>query len=155
MDTITHTVLGACLGHTIAGKQMGKKAMLIGALANNLPDIDVVANLWVSPTASLLVHRGITHSILMAVIATVLLAAVFKKTTNNEAITYKRWLLLFGSALFTHIFLDAYTAYGTGWFEPFNHARVSFNALFIYSEEFDFTAISLLKNNYWQVICNH
>jgi inner membrane protein len=27
--------------------------------------------------------------------------------------------------------MDACTSYGTGWFEPFSHARVSFNTLFI------------------------
>ena len=30
-----------------------------------------------------------------------------------------------------HVFLDAFNAYGTGWFEPFSHYRVSFNVLFV------------------------
>ena len=41
MDSITHTVLGMVEGELIAGKNLGKKAMLFGAIANNLPDIDV------------------------------------------------------------------------------------------------------------------
>jgi inner membrane protein len=30
-----------------------------------------------------------------------------------------------------HLFLDAFNAYGTGWFEPFSHDRISFNAIFV------------------------
>ncbi|WP_317897467.1 metal-dependent hydrolase [Aurantibacillus circumpalustris] len=131
MDSITHTVIGACLGEVIAGKKLGKKAMLIGALANNLPDIDVITTFWTSPAKELLVHRGITHSILFAVIASYLLALAFKKLIKNEEVSLKQWLLLIGSGLFLHILIDAFTAYGTGWFEPFSHYRVSFNTLFI------------------------
>ena len=64
MDSLTHTLLGACLGEVIAGKKIGKKAMLIGAIANNIPDIDVLSSLWMSQPDSLLAHRGFTHSVL-------------------------------------------------------------------------------------------
>ena len=131
MDSITHTVIGACLGEIIAGKKIGKKAMLIGALANNLPDIDVITTFWTSPAKELLVHRGITHSILFAVISSYLLAIGFKRLIKNENMSLKNWLLLIGSGLFLHILMDAFTAYGTGWFEPFSNYRVSFNTLFI------------------------
>ncbi len=46
MDTITHIVLGAAVGEVLAGKKLGKKALLIGAIAGNLPDIDFVASFW-------------------------------------------------------------------------------------------------------------
>jgi len=79
MDSLTHTVIGACIGDAVAGKKMGKKAMLWGALANNLPDIDVVTSLWMSQADSLLAHRGFTHSILFAVLATPLLSWFFHR----------------------------------------------------------------------------
>lgn len=131
MDTLTHTVLGACLGETIAGKQLGKKAMLIGALANNFPDVDVMATFFTEPAHNLLVHRGITHSILSCLIFTVIFSWIFKWLFKNKDVSSKQWLLLFGSGLFLHIGMDACTSYGTGWFEPFSHYRVSFNTLFI------------------------
>ncbi len=131
MDTITHTVLGACLGEVIAGKRLGKKAMLIGALANNLPDIDVVTSFWTSPAHELMVHRGITHSILFALIVSPLFALAFQKKFSSYDVSFKRWLVLIGSGLFLHILIDAFTAYGTGWFEPFSNYRVTFNTLFI------------------------
>ncbi len=123
--------MGACLGEGIAGKKLGKKAMLIGALANNLPDIDVITTFWTEPAKELLVHRGITHSILFACIAGPLLAYLFQKTFTKNPLSFRRWLLLIQSGLFIHIIMDAFTAYGTGWFEPFSHYRVTFNTLFI------------------------
>lgn len=131
MDSLTHTVLGACLGEAIAGKQLGKKAMLIGALANNLPDIDVLTAFWTGTVEELLVHRGITHSILFALVVSPLLAFMFYRFSKNGSASYKRWLVLISSGLFLHILMDAFTTYGTGWFEPFSHHRVTFNTLFI------------------------
>ncbi|HOZ87051.1 MAG TPA: metal-dependent hydrolase [Bacteroidia bacterium] len=131
MDTLTHTVLGACLGEVIAGKQMGKKAMLIGALANNFPDVDVLSHFFTSPAAGLLAHRGITHSILCCTLLTVFFGWWLRKVFKNPAINAQRAYLLVGSGLFLHILMDACTSYGTGWFEPFSDYRVSFNTLFI------------------------
>lgn len=131
MDSITHTVLGACIGEMILGKKIGKKAMLLGALANNLPDIDVASNLWTRTAEGLLAHRGITHSLLAAFIFSFSLAFIFFKKSKHTNVTFKEWLLLFGINIFTHLLIDAFTSYGTGWFEPFSHFRVSFNSMFI------------------------
>lgn len=131
MDSLTHTVLGACVGHALAGKKIGKKAMLWGALANNVPDIDVITSLWMSQADGLLAHRGFTHSILFALIASPLLAYVFQRIYKNGPMTFKDWLWIFGTGNFIHIGIDALTTYGTGWFEPFSHLRVAFNVLFV------------------------
>jgi inner membrane protein len=131
MDSLTHTVLGACMGEAIAGRQIGKKAMLIGALVHNLPDIDVIYNFFTTQATSLLTHRGVTHSIFFNLLTTIFLAWLFQKVIKNEAVSQKKWLFLVGSGLFTHITIDAFTTYGTGWFEPFSHERVSFNSIFI------------------------
>ncbi|MES2678278.1 MAG: metal-dependent hydrolase [Bacteroidota bacterium] len=131
MDSLTHTVLGACLGEVIAGKQMGKKAMLIGALANNFPDVDVVSHFFTTPAAGLLAHRGITHSIICCTVLTFVFGWLLRKTFKNTTISSQRSQLLIGSGLFLHILMDACTSYGTGWFEPFSDYRVSFNTLFI------------------------
>lgn len=130
MDTLTHTVLGACLGEAIAGKKLGKKAMLIGVVANNFPDIDVLSTFFTGPVDELLVHRGITHSILACSIVT-MLAAWLLSRKFQQALSFRKALWLTGSGLYLHILLDACTSYGTGWFEPFSNYRVSFNLLFI------------------------
>lgn len=131
MDTLTHTVLGACLGDAIAGKKMGKRAMVWGALANNLPDIDVVTSLWMSQADGLLAHRGFTHSFLFALVMTPVMAYPLYRRFIHYNYTVWDWLMLFGSGLFTHVLIDALTVYGTGWFEPFSHERISLNILFV------------------------
>lgn len=131
MDTLTHTVLGACTGQIIAGKQIGKKAMLIGALINNFPDLDMIANLWHSPAESLLSHRGITHSFFFMILSIPVLIWLFRLIFPSAILSWTRWFFLIVHGLALHILLDACTTYGTGWFEPFSHYRVSFNTLFI------------------------
>jgi inner membrane protein len=123
--------MGACLGEAIGGKKLGKKAMLFGIFANNLPDIDIFANFWVSTAHGLLTHRGITHSILFECVFTLVFALAAKKIFRKYDMSLKRWILMFGSGLFLHVMMDSLTTYGTGLFEPFSHARVSLNTLFI------------------------
>jgi inner membrane protein len=131
MDSLTHTVLGACLGEVIAGKKLGKQALFWGALANNIPDVDVVTSLWMTQADSLLAHRGFTHSILFALLFTPLLAYALKRWHKNKKMEFSDWVYIIGSGLFVHILIDAFTSYGTGWFEPFSHKRVTMNVLFV------------------------
>jgi inner membrane protein len=141
MDTITHIVLGAALGEVLAGEKLGKKALLIGAIAGNLPDIDFVASFWLDSARDVWFHRGITHSLLFVVVVSLLLALVARRAARADelgrqagrsaAMTFKHWWLFFGVQLLVHIFIDAFNAYGTGWFEPFSSYRVTFNVLFV------------------------
>ena len=144
MDSITHIVLGAAIGEALAGKKLGKKAMLLGAIAQSLPDIDFLASFWMDPARDVWVHRGITHSLLFVALLTPLLAwaaaRIYRRSRRSGSdlqspatpvMTFGNWCVFFGLQLFVHIFIDAFNAYGTGWFEPFDHYRVSFHILFV------------------------
>lgn len=131
MDTITHVALGAVVGEAIAGKSLGKRAMYFGALAQSLPDIDFVASFFLSPADNLLAHRGITHSFLFGIVATVVLAYAGRQTHKPLKIPMRVWLIFFGSEILIHLLLDSCNAYGVGWFEPFSDKRFSFNILFV------------------------
>src|SRR5450631_3083593 len=157
MDSITHIVLGAVIGESIAGRKLGKKAMLLGALAQSLPDIDFLASFWMDTSHDVLAHRGFTHSFLFVALAAPLLGygawrmwrgrgpRSGRDATSGGAadgagemgdpargnLSLGGWTFFFGLQLFVHIFLDAFNAYGTGWFEPFSHYRVSFQVLFV------------------------
>ena len=131
MDSITHTVLGACVGEALAGKKLGKHAMFWGALANNIPDVDVITSFWMSQADSLLAHRGFTHSILFALLFPFILAFILSRWHKNKLMLFKDWWILIASGMFLHIFIDSLTSYGTGWFEPFSHYRVTMNVLFV------------------------
>ena len=54
MDSITHIALGACMGEAFLDRKLGKKAMLWGALAQSVPDIDFVASFWMNTSNNLL-----------------------------------------------------------------------------------------------------
>ena len=131
MDSLTHIALGACMGEAFAGRTVGKKAMLWGALAQSTPDIDFMAAFWTTPAENLLAHRGFTHSILFCIIITPVFALLAERLHRPHNIRFKRWLLFFGGAIFIHIFIDAFNNYGVGWFEPFSHRRISFNAIYV------------------------
>lgn len=131
MDSLTHIVLGACIGELYAGKSLGKKALLIGAATQSLPDIDFVASFWLSAANDLLAHRGFTHSILFGVLTAYPLVLIVSRWRWLPRMPVRTWTGFILIQLLVHIFLDAFNAYGTAWFEPFSHYRVSFNSLFV------------------------
>lgn len=131
MDSLTHLALGACIGELIAGKSLGKKALLIGAVAQSIPDIDFLASFWNSPASDLLAHRGFTHSFLFIIITAYPLAIIAARWQWLPRMSVRHWTWFLLLELFVHIFLDAFNAYGTAWFEPFSHYRVAFHALFV------------------------
>lgn len=131
MDSLTHIALGACMGEAFAGHKVGKKAMLWGALAQSIPDIDFIAATWLNTSENLLAHRGFTHSILFGIATALLMAFFAEKWHRPHNISFRRWLTFFTAVILTHIFLDAFNNYGVGWFEPFSHYRISFNVVYV------------------------
>ena len=131
MDSLTHIVIGACIGEAMLGKQLGKRAMLLGAVAQSIPDIDFIASFWLETSNNLLAHRGFTHSLLFVLITTPFVALLSERWHRPHNISINKWMLFFAINMFLHVFLDAFNVYGVGWFEPFSHYRVSFNVLFV------------------------
>src|SRR5258706_7148807 len=110
MDTITHIALGACVGEAMVGKQLGKKALLIGAFANSIPDLDFVSSFWLDVDNALLAHHGFTHSILFCILISIFLALLFRRWFRMKPyqLLFKTWLLFFIVELFLHLFIDAF-----------------------------------------------
>ena len=131
MDSVTHIVLGACIGELVLDKQAGRKAILWGALAQSVPDIDFVAGMWMPVSTELLAHRGFTHSFLFAFIGSFFLALVAARWHKAEPITLRKWFWFFLIEIACHLFLDAMNNYGIGWLEPFSAKRFSFNVLYV------------------------
>lgn len=148
MDSVTHVVLGACIGEAMLGKKLGRKAMLWGALAQSLPDIDFLASFWLKTTDDLLAHRGITHSLFFALLASLLLAAIAGRWHRPHNILYRQYLLFFLIEVLTHLFIDSFNAYTVALFAPFSYQRFTFNAIFVADPLFTIaplcTAIALL-----------
>jgi len=131
MDSITHIALGATIGQVWLGNKIGKKALLIGAAANSFPDIDFAASLWLAPADNVLAHRGFTHSILFMILMTWVFYWSATLWDKQQMISRRSWFLFFFSQLALHLFVDAFNAYGVGWFIPFDAARISLHTLFV------------------------
>lgn len=153
MDTLTHIVLGGCAGELLAGKKLGRKAILIGAFANSIPDLDFIAGSWMQLHEELLAHRGFTHSFLFTALSALLMALLFRRWCKRSDMHLNRWFIFFGVEILLHLILDAFNAYGTGWFEPFSHKRISFHTIFVADPFFSlwlviaFIALLVLKTN--------
>ena len=64
MDSVTQIALGAAVGEAVLGKKVGNKAVLWGAVAGTIPDLDVIPGYFMDTVARLDFHRGFSHSIL-------------------------------------------------------------------------------------------
>ncbi|MGA1495843.1 MAG: metal-dependent hydrolase, partial [Rhodothermales bacterium] len=118
MDSLTQIALGAAIGEATVGHKAGKKGALWGAALGTLPDLDVVASLFLDPVASLSAHRAATHSFPVVLLAAPLLAWAIKRLHEDNRTTYLDWVLLTSLTLATHILVDLFTVYGTQIFWP-------------------------------------
>ncbi len=111
---------------------MGNKAILWGAVAGYIPDIDFAIGHFLMETVNgLAFHRGIMHSIVFcAVLAPLLGIAVHRLYRNDKNSTWRGWSLLFFLSLVTHPLLDCFTTWGTQLFWPSEY-RVSWSSIFI------------------------
>ena len=89
MDSLTQIVLGAAVGEAVLGKKVGNRAMLWGAIAGTIPDLDVVAGSFMSPLNGLAFHRGISHSLFFSVFGSLLLGWVVFKMYN---LSFHKWV---------------------------------------------------------------
>lgn len=131
MDSITQAALGATVGALVLGKKLGRPAIGWGALLATLPDLDSLLMPFLDTKWDLRIHRGPTHSLLLMVIASVLLAKPLAKYWKKQKVTPG----LAGTFLFlvwsTHVLIDCFTVYGTQVLWPFSSYPVSFDNLFI------------------------
>lgn len=131
MDSVTHIVLGACVGEVLMDRKAGRKAMLWGALAQSIPDIDFISGAWLPLTKELIAHRGFTHSFLFALLISFLFALIASTWHKAERISLQKWFAFFLIEVLIHLFLDSLNNYGIGWLEPFSSKRFAFNIIYV------------------------
>jgi inner membrane protein len=128
MDSLTQIVLGAAIGEAVLGRKVGNKAMLYGAIAGTIPDLDVISRSFVDTVTALEYHRGFTHSIVFSI----LFAPVFGWLVSRweKSATWQQWSWLFFFGFITHPLLDAHTTWGTQLFWPFD-LRLAYKNIFV------------------------
>ena len=130
MDSLTQVVLGAAVGEAVLGKKVGNRAMLWGAIAGTIPDLDVIARYLTDTITATELHRGFSHSIFFSIIAAPLFGWLVHQIKKREDVGWQGWSKLFFWGLFTHPLLDAFTTWGTQLFWPFDW-RLAFNNIFV------------------------
>ncbi len=130
MDSLTQIVLGASVGEAVLGKKVGNKALLYGAIAGTIPDLDVLARSVTDTVTAIEWHRGFSHSIVFSMLFAPLFGWLVWKLHRRREASWKDWSWLFFWGLFTHPILDAFTTWGTQLFWPFD-LRLAFQNVFV------------------------
>lgn len=130
MDSLTQIVLGAAVGEAVLGKKIGNKAMLYGAIAGTIPDLDSFASYFTDTISAIEIHRGFSHSVVFSVLAAPLFGYLISKIERKSGVDWKDWSWLMFWGLFTHPILDSFTTWGTQLFWPLD-IRLAFKNIFV------------------------
>ncbi len=131
MDSLTQIVLGASVAEATLGKKIGNKAIVLGAIAGTIPDLDIVTRFFVDDLTASVMHRGFSHSLIFPFVAAPILAWILKKIYSSYTdVSFNDWFKMFFLAIITHPILDAQTTWGTQLFWPFEW-RVAIENIFI------------------------
>jgi len=122
---ISHPIPAIALNLCV--KEIPKRKSLFGfsVLLTIMPDFDVVAFRLGIPYEHILGHRGITHSILFALLVSILIAKFRLKYTGKDLKIGSGILFL---SCISHGILDGFTngGLGVGYFIPFTAERYFF-----------------------------
>lgn len=135
MDTLTHMALGACIGQAIGYKKFGSKALLFGAVAAGLPDIDVMWTPLTGEYGGWKYHRHVTHALWFAPIIGVLMGwglwKHYAREFGRDVKDLWSWIAIMVVACFSHPILDFCTIYGTQLLAPFSDRRFEISSVSI------------------------
>lgn len=157
MDTITHSLVGALVGYTLQpDKKLSssilstKERVLCGAIVATFPDIDYVTAL-IDPLLFITYwHRGVTHSIIMLPIWSLMLGVVIAlllKSLNK----WRYYAFISAIVLTSHILLDASTSWDLQIFAPLSDYRISLRYIFVIDPIFTgFIVLILVITYYFQ-----
>ena len=130
MDSLTQLALGAAVGEATAGRQVGRRALLWGAIAGTLPDLDVFIPLG-DAVRDFTYHRSASHSLFVLLALTPVVVWLILKMHPGTAEHRRRWFAMVYLVFATHVLLDSFTVYGTQIFWPFVTTPMTWSTIFI------------------------
>lgn len=129
MDSLTQIALGIATAELVAGKKLGNKTFLYGAILGTIPDLDIVVGKFLSDVGGVAIHRGLSHSLLFFIFLSPILGWAIAAFEKNK-INFKNATLLVFWCLVTHVVLDVFTSWGTQVFWPLHH-RFALKTIFV------------------------
>lgn len=148
MDSVSQLVLGAAACHAVAGRTLGRKALILGAVLGTLPDLDVLIN-YGDAVNNFTRHRGFSHSVFVLTLLTPAIGFLLRRFTAFQRISYTRLLVAIWLALVTHPILDSFTVYGTQLFWPLSRPPESWASIFIIDPLY---TLPLLMTGLWALL---
>lgn len=130
MDSLTQLVLGAAVGEATLGRQVGRRALLWGAICGTLPDLDVFIPFG-DAVRDFTYHRGFSHSLFVLAALTPLIVWLILKLHPETRREWRGWFILVYLVFATHVLLDCFTVYGTQIFWPLPLPPVGWSTIFI------------------------
>ena len=130
MDSLTQIALGGAVGYAVLGSQVGRKAIVWGAVLGTLPDLDVFLP-YGGEVEAFTYHRGFSHSLLVHLLASPLITWLILKLHAGTQQYRTRWFWLVFLTLSTHAILDSFTIYGTQLLWPFTEFPFGVSNVFI------------------------
>jgi len=133
LDTGTHVVMGIALGGlatldpVVASNSATATSVLIATIAGSqIPDIDTVLKLR-NNAIYIRNHRGVTHSMPAVLLwPLILLAVIFPFFPGANLLHLWGWTF---AAVFIHVFVDIFNAYGTQALRPFTSKWVALGVI--------------------------
>ena len=125
---ISHAAVAAAAGIAFAPQGVPTRFWPLAIACSVIPDADVVAFAFGIPYHHIFGHRGFFHSLIFALILSLIVTAVFFR---EETLFSGRWCfytIFFFLVTATHGILDAFTNGGLGiaLFSPFSNERYFF-----------------------------
>ncbi|CAM2066164.1 Metal-dependent hydrolase [Sulfidibacter corallicola] len=149
MDSLTQMVLGAAVGEAVLGRKVGNKALIWGAVAGTLPDLDVLAYPFWNDVQRLTYHRSATHSFLVLAAFAPIMGLVIGRIHRRLDVNWVDWTKLCFWALITHPILDCFTTYGTQVFWPISPYPVSWSSVFIIDPLYSLPLLFSVALSFW------
>lgn len=127
VDNVTHSLVGLNLAHAFF-KRRFPEAVPALVLASNLPDIDGIALLALSPLA-VTYRRTFGHSLFLIPVWALALAWLLRRRYRSSSL-WSLWILCLGGA-YLHIFFDLINSFGVVLLWPLSDWRPELAMVFI------------------------
>ena len=123
-SAFTHVFAAASLGAVITPGRVVPRLLVVGALCSVVPDLDVLGLRLGLAYGDLLGHRGLSHSLLFAVMAALTMTPLFFAGPHFEGLRLRIGVYVFVVTA-SHGVFDAMTNGGLGvaFFSPFDTTR--------------------------------
>ncbi|MEO0794806.1 MAG: metal-dependent hydrolase [Verrucomicrobiota bacterium] len=144
MDPLSQVSLGAAAAALASNDQSIRRALVVGAIAGGLPDLDVLISSSKDPLISLKFHRHFTHALLFAPVIGLLVAISAKYLFYSRRWALKELFVFATLGAISHGLLDACTSYGTMLYLPLNSHRESWDLISIIDPIFTLPLVMLI-----------